>query len=97
MATFVSVKLTLLSLVPLPFLITFILIIGKKIQVLFKIVQKNFGAISDKVQENIYGIRVIKSYVQEDQEIEDFGHLNNTMMESNLKMVRVSFLYVARH
>ena len=86
----IDFRLTLMVLAPLLVVIYFMLSIGKKIQVLFKKVQENFSAISDKVQENIYGIRVIKSYVQEDQEIKNFEDLSDQMMESSIKMVRTS-------
>jgi len=86
----INFKLTLITLAPLPLLVWFMLTIGKQIQVRFKKVQENFGALTDKVQENIYGIRVIKAYVQEDKEILDFDNLSNRMMDSIIKMVKTS-------
>jgi len=90
MSTIISLKLTLIILIPIPFIIIFMLKIGKLIQKRFKKVQENFSAISGRVQENIYGIRVIKSYVQEEAESLKFEILNNAMMDSNLNMVKVS-------
>lgn len=86
----IDFRLSLLTLLPLPLLVYIMLRVGKQIQKRYKTVQENFGAISDKVQESIYGIRVIKSFVQEDKEIENFEVLSNRMMESNIKMVQVS-------
>lgn len=83
-------RLTLMSLLPIPLIIFFMLNIGKIVQRRFKKVQENFASISDRVQENIYGIRVIKSYVQEDEEVNNFEKLNKEMMKSNLDMVRIS-------
>jgi ATP-binding cassette, subfamily B, multidrug efflux pump len=88
----ISWKLTLLTLIPIPFIVIFMLNIGKLIQKRFKIVQENFASISDRIQENIYGIRVIKAYVQEEYESESFEKLNNEMKDSNLNMIRVSAL-----
>lgn len=85
-------KLTLMSLVPIPVIVLFMLKIGQVVQRRFRKVQESFAAISDRVQENIYGIRVIKAYVQEEEEVEDFENLNNSMMDSNLGMVRISAL-----
>ncbi|WP_291576160.1 ABC transporter ATP-binding protein [Clostridium sp. UBA4548] len=85
-------RLTLITLLPIPFIVIFMMNIGKKVQKRFKIVQENFAAISDKVQENINGIRVIKAYVQEEYESKNFEKLNIEMMDSNLKMIRVSAL-----
>lgn len=83
-------KLTMLSLLPLPFVVFFMMKIGKIVQKRFKRVQESFASISDRVQENIYGIRVIKAYVQEDDEVNNFEKLNGQMMESNLGMVKIS-------
>ncbi|MBU3113881.1 ABC transporter ATP-binding protein [Clostridium lacusfryxellense] len=90
MARIINFKLTLMILIPIPFIILFMLRIGLLVQKRFKKVQENFSSISGRVQENIYGIRVIKSYVQEESETRKFEILNNQMMESNLKMVKIS-------
>ncbi len=86
----VNMRLTVLSLLPIPVIIFLILKIGKIIRKRFRIVQENFASISGRIQENISGIRVIKSYVQEDKEVLNFEELNNKMKESNIKMTRIS-------
>lgn len=83
-------RITLISLLPIPLIVFFMFKVGNLIQERFKKVQESFAAISDRVQENIYGIRVIKAYVQEEDEVENFETLNNNMMEANVKMVRIS-------
>lgn len=90
MSKIINLKLTLITLIPIPFIIFFMLKIGKLVQKQFRKVQENFSSISGRVQENIYGIRVIKSYVQEEAEAEKFEILNDAMMDSNLDMVKIS-------
>lgn len=90
MSKAINLKLTILSLLPIPFIIFFMLNTGRIIHKRFRKVQENFASISDRIQENIYGIRVIKSYVQEKAELENFEILNDEMMNSNLRMVRIS-------
>lgn len=90
MARAVNWRLTLMSLLPIPFILIFMIKIGETVQKRFRKVQESFASISDRVQENIYGIRVIKAYVQEEDELEKFEKLNNDMMESNLSMIKVS-------
>lgn len=90
MARTINWRLTILSLLPVPIIILVMCNIGKLVRKRFKKVQESFAAISDRVQENINGIRVIKAYVQEDYEVEKFQKLNDQMVESNLKMVGVS-------
>ncbi|MFD1772861.1 ABC transporter ATP-binding protein [Paenibacillus rhizophilus] len=86
----VDARLALLTLAPLPFIIALMLYIGRKIQSRFRIVQDQFGLVSDKVQENISGIRVIKAYAQERSEIEKFGALSSGMAQSNVNLIKVS-------
>ncbi len=90
MAINIDLKLTLICLIPIPPLVVFIIKTGQRVQTNFKEVQKCFADISDRVQENISGIKVIKSYVQEDKEIEAFKHTNGDMKEKNLRLVRIS-------
>ena len=90
MSKAINWKITILSLLPIPVIVFIMYKIGGLVQKRFKIVQENFGTISDRVQENIYGIRVIKAYVQEEKEVEKFETLNDNMMKSNINMVRIS-------
>ncbi|MFC6649195.1 ABC transporter ATP-binding protein [Paenibacillus rhizoplanae] len=86
----VSPSLTLITLSPLPFIILLMLFSGRKVKTRFRIVQKQFGTVSDKVQENISGIRVIKAYVQERPEMEKFSELSSRMKQANLDLIRIS-------
>ncbi|GKX67376.1 ABC transporter ATP-binding protein [Inconstantimicrobium mannanitabidum] len=90
MARAINWKVTLLALLPIPIIVLIMTKIGGIVRKRFKKVQENFASISDRVQENINGIRVIKAYVQEDKEVEKFEVLNEKMSESNLDMIRVS-------
>ena len=92
MAGSVNPRLTLLALLPIPFVVFMIVRLGGTIQHRFRAVQKNFATISDRIQENISGIRVIKTYVQEEDEVSRFDVLNGRMKQSNIDMVRVSSL-----
>ena len=90
MANAINWRLTLLSLLPIPLMVYIMFHIGKIVRRRFKRVQETFASISDRVNENINGIRVIKAYVQEDGEVEKFQKLNDRMVETNLSMVRAS-------
>lgn len=82
--------LTLMALVPVPFAITAMIIVGKMIRERFKKVQEAFAAISDKVQENISGIRVIKAFAQEDEEVENFLKFSQARVDTQMKLTRAS-------
>jgi len=92
MVRVVHPRLTVLALLPIPIIIVIIIKMGGTIRSRFKTVQKNFAAVSSRIQENISGIRVIKSYVQEDLEVDRFERLNSEMKQSNIEMVKASAL-----
>ncbi len=83
-------RLALFCLLPIPFLLVLILKLGTITRVRFRKVQEAFADVSDRVQENISGIRVIKAYAQEGPEVERFESLNRNMLDTNVSMVRVS-------
>lgn len=90
MAQAINWRITILSLTPIPVIMFIMFRIGKLVRSRFNKVQESFAAISDRVQENINGIRVIKAYVQEEGEVKKFEELNEKMAKSNLDMVRIS-------
>ena len=79
---------------PRAFLLLVVLIfrLGTVTRVRFRKVQEAFAAVSDRVQENISGIRVIKAYAQETPEVERFESLNENMRDTNVSMVKISAL-----
>lgn len=88
-----NIRLTLLALLPLPFLAFTVTKFGKMIHNRFKIVQEAFSKLTDKVQESFSGIRVVKSYVQEEADIQKFTTANKYNFDMNVKLVRVWGLF----
>ena len=84
-----DIRLTLLALLPLPFIALLMGVFGKVIQKRHKDVQAAFSDLTDKVQENMAGIRVVKSFVQEKHEIDKFLKSNNSYIEKNMRLVKV--------
>ncbi len=85
----IDIRLTLLAILPLPFIAVLMGIFGKIIQKRHKDTQAAFSDLTDKVQENMSGIRVIKSFVQEEYEIDKFLKSNNNYIEKNMNLVKV--------
>ncbi|MFB0918627.1 MAG: ABC transporter transmembrane domain-containing protein [Clostridiaceae bacterium] len=83
----VGLKTGAMILSPIPLAVVAMALLGGLIRKRFTLVQKAFGTISDRVNENINGIRVIKAYVQEEAEIEKFSELSKDMYEKNMDMV----------
>ncbi len=84
----VSVKLTLLMLIPMPFVSLTVKYLGEQIHVRFEKIQEYFSTITARAQENLSGVRVVRAYAQEDAEIEKFQELNREYADRNLKLVK---------
>lgn len=85
----ISVKLTLIAMIPFPFLAFFVTRFGKLLHRRFMDVQDTFAKLTDKVQENFAGIRVIKAFVQEKEELENFTKANQAYLNVNMRLVKV--------
>lgn len=85
----INVKLTLISLIPLPFISLTASKFGKRIHKRFLKVQKSFSELTDVVQENLSGIRVIKSFVQEEEEFRKFTKQNQNNFNTNMKFSKL--------
>lgn len=86
---FINVPLTILSLLPLPLVAIISQKFGKKIHRKFTIVQRCFSKLTDVVQENFSGIRIVKSFVQEEKEYEKFMEENDKNFEANMNFIRI--------
>ncbi|EOD6170151.1 ABC transporter ATP-binding protein [Enterococcus faecalis] len=72
MILFVDWRLTLIALLPLPLLAVTSRVLGSKLHDAFRDSQAAFSAINDKTQESITGIKVIKTFGQEKEDLADF-------------------------
>lgn len=89
----IDVKLTALALVPLPFIAIVSTTFGRSINNRFKAVQDAFAKLTDRVQENLSGIRVVKAFVQEKAEIDKFMKSSDKVVETNMNLVKVWGLF----
>ncbi len=86
-------RLTLYTIIPLPILTLFMLGFGRVIHRRFEVVQEGFSHLMEKVRENVAGIRVIKSFVQEEGTERDFDRTNLSFVGKNMALVRVWGLF----
>lgn len=78
--------LTFFSLIPFPFLSVIIYFISNKINVKSKKLQKNQSEISSFVQDSFSGIRVIKSFAQEEKIISDYQSIINNYKNNAISL-----------
>lgn len=89
MILFVDWRLTLIALIPLPLLAVTSRVLGSKLHDAFRDSQAAFSTINDKTQESITGIKVIKTFGQEKEDIQDF---TEKIDDAIVKNKRVNFL-----
>ncbi len=94
MTQVIDIRLTALALLPLPFMAVLVTFAGRLIHDRFKAVQAAFSDMTDRVQENISGIRVIKTFVQEDAEVERFDQVARSLVYKNMALVKVWGLFM---
>jgi ATP-binding cassette, subfamily B, multidrug efflux pump len=82
-----SWSLTLLVLIPVPFVVVSVKVFGQTIHRLSERIQAALGVLSTRAQENLTGMRVIRAYVQEKPEIASFGVANRDYVNQNIKLI----------
>ncbi|MCW8850952.1 MAG: ABC transporter ATP-binding protein/permease [Melioribacteraceae bacterium] len=85
----INPMLTIYTLIPLPLLSYFVYKLSNKIHEKFTLIQEKFSELTTKAQESFSGIRVVKSYVREDNEIEHFTQLSSEYLKRNMEKVKV--------
>ncbi len=86
-------RLTLLAIIPMPFLSLTIGYFGKKMHKRFTKVQEAFASMSGSVQESISGIRVVKAFCQEDAEIQKVDDVSLNYVKQNISMAKIAGIF----
>ena len=82
-----SAGLTLWVLLPVPLVVVSVWYFGQIIHRLSEQIQAALGVLSTRAQENLTGIRVVRAYAQEKQEIESFDRVNRDYVERNIQLI----------
>ncbi|MDT8903798.1 ABC transporter ATP-binding protein [Anaeroselena agilis] len=78
-------KLSLLTFITLPLVFQAINVFGKKLRLAGAVMQERAADITSVLQETVLAVRVIKSFVREDYEIERFGRENYQNFRAQMK------------
>jgi ATP-binding cassette, subfamily B, multidrug efflux pump len=89
----ISWRLTLLAFLSMPLVAAATNYFSKKIHDRFEKVQEYFGTVSNRAQESLAGVRVIRAYTQEEAEIESFKKVNREFVNRNLQLIRLSGIF----
>jgi ATP-binding cassette subfamily B protein len=88
-----SVKLTFFALLSMPVLSFLVYTVMKKIHVKYTRIQEKFSELTTKAQENIAGIRVIKSYNREDYEVGQYSKASNEYLFRKMDLVKLQAFF----
>ncbi|MBD3189578.1 MAG: ATP-binding cassette domain-containing protein [Candidatus Heimdallarchaeota archaeon] len=91
----ISPKLTLLLVGGLPFYIVTIWDYNRKLRPISKAQMEQNSLLNSILQESISGIRVIRAFVKEEEEIEEFDEETEKLREINTKRGKISAKYYA--
>lgn len=89
MVLYVDFRLTLLAFVPLILVAVGCYFFGMEMKKRQTRRQEAFSQLSDKVQESIAGIRVVKAFVQEEEDFKAFEEASVNNMDKNLSVVKL--------
>jgi ATP-binding cassette subfamily B protein len=81
--------LTLFAMAPMVVVPPATFYFGKKIHVRFERIQNQFAELSNYVQENLSGIRIVKAYTQEGTQREEFAGRNAEYKQRNIDLAKV--------
>src|SRR5215831_8059821 len=89
----ISPRLTLLSLLPLPFISLTMWFFGERIHHGFERLQEQFAKVSARAQENLTGVRVVRALTRESRESDDFRRLHMEYFERQSALARLSAFF----
>ncbi|MFD1608073.1 ABC transporter ATP-binding protein [Oceanobacillus luteolus] len=89
----ISWQLTLAALLPLPIMAVVMNKYGSAIHSRFMKAQDAFGNMNNEVLESIRGVRVIRAFVQEEQELNRFDKMTEDVYLKNMEVTKIDALF----
>src|SRR5947209_6312940 len=86
----INMEMALISLISVPIVAGLVKHFGEQIHVRSRDVQDYFGDISARVQENLSGVRVVRAFGQENNEIGNFKRMNREYVDINRALIRLT-------
>ena len=83
-------RLTLLALAPMPLVSIAVKVFGKMIHDRFEKIQEMYSRLTEKVRENLSGVRVIRAFTQEEAEMAEFDRMNHEFVRKNQGLIWIT-------
>ncbi|PSW18820.1 multidrug ABC transporter permease/ATP-binding protein [Photobacterium sanctipauli] len=89
MTTMLSWELTILALLPMPLMAIAVFFLGRQLHTRFSASQAAFSDLTDKTQESLNGVRMVRAFGLEQRQQADFADVVDKVGEKNLAVERV--------
>lgn len=93
MAFSISWQMTLVAVIPLPFMAYATSRLGRKTHQAFGKTQAAFSELNNKVQESVSGIKVTKSFGYQEDELQSFQEINDMTFVKNMKTMKYDVMF----
>lgn len=93
MAFSISWQMTLIAVIPLPFMAYATSRLGRKTHQAFGKSQAAFSELNNKVQESVSGIKVTKSFGYQEDELQSFQEINDMTFVKNMKTMKYDVMF----
>ena len=90
---YISPRLTLYAFIPFPILCFIILKFGRMIEQRFQKVQDSFSELTESARASISGVKVVKAFVREREEVSGFEASSAAYLDKNLRLVKIWGVY----
>ena len=85
----INVKLSLVFCAAIPILVFALIMLTPRVFKIFDRVFKTYDKLNNVVQENVHGIRVVKSFVREEKEVDKFTDISGSIYKDFCKAERI--------
>ncbi len=90
---YISPRLTLYAMLPLPLITVFVTLFGRMIHVRFRQVQAAFSRLTEGVREAVAGIKVLKAFDALEGESRYLRNLSWQYLVENLRLIRITAVF----
>ncbi len=83
-------RLTLIAIAPLPLGSILVRFFGKRIYERFERIQAMYSVLTERVRENLSGVRIVRAFCQEEAEEAEFDRMNRDFVEKNQRLIWIT-------
>lgn len=90
---YIDPTLTAYAMIPMPVIILFTRIFGRKMHRMYTRVQATFSEMTEMARESFAGIRIVRAFNREEDEERKLRHISQKYIRENMKLVNITGLF----